>query len=71
MGKCYQHIDLPPELEQFWKNFLVATEVEGTLFGIITFYKMMAIYFARSKSSLTGKRVKKENASNAPCTMQG
>ncbi len=60
MGKCYQHIDLPPELEQFWKNFLVATEVEGTLFGIITFYKMNGQYFARSKSSLTGKRVKKE-----------
>lgn len=60
MRKRYQHIDLPPELEQFWKNFLAATEVEGTLFGIITCYKMYDQYFMRSKSSLTGKRVKKD-----------
>lgn len=60
MSKGYQHIDLPPELEQFWKNFLAATEVEGTLFDLITCYRMYGQFFMRSKSSLTGKRVKKD-----------
>jgi hypothetical protein len=60
LRKRYLHIDLPPELQEFWKNFLAATEVEATLFGIITCYKMFGQYFMRSKSSLTGKRVKKD-----------
>lgn len=49
----------PQELQIFWKNFLAATEVEGTM-GNITFYKMWGRYYARAKSSLTGKRVKRD-----------
>jgi len=60
LRKRYQHINLPPELQEFWKNFLAATEVEGTLFDLITCYRMYGQFFMRSKSSLTGKRVKKD-----------
>ncbi|WP_315823558.1 hypothetical protein [Paraflavitalea speifideaquila] len=60
MKKRLQHIDLPPHLEEFRKNYLAATEVEATLCGIITCYKMYGAYFIRTKSSLTGKRVKKD-----------
>ncbi|WP_162915398.1 hypothetical protein [Paraflavitalea soli] len=60
MKKRYQHIELPPHLEAFRKNYLAATEVEATLCGIITCYKMYGAYFIRTKSSLTGKRVKRD-----------
>jgi hypothetical protein len=60
MKKRYQHIELPPHLAAFRKNYLAATEVEATLCGIITCYKMYGAYFIRSKSSLTGKRVKRD-----------
>ncbi|WP_315823130.1 hypothetical protein [Paraflavitalea speifideaquila] len=71
MKKRLQYIDLPPHLEEFRKNYLAATEVEATLCGIITCYKMYGAYFMRSKSSLTGKQVKKTSASAVRCTMQG
>jgi hypothetical protein len=60
MKKHYQHIALPPHLEAFRRNYLAATEVEATLCGIITCYKMYGAYFIRTKSSLTGKRVKRD-----------
>jgi hypothetical protein len=60
MKKRLQHIELPPLLAAFRKNYLAATEVEATLCGIITCYKMYGAYFIRTKSSLTGKRVKRD-----------
>ena len=60
MKKTYVHIDLAPDVQAFRDRFIAATEIEGTPGGIITFYKMGGRYFARSKSSLTGKRVKKD-----------
>ncbi len=60
MKKRLQPIDLPPHLEEFRKNYLAATEVEATLCGIITCYKMYGAYFIRTKSSLTGKRVQQD-----------
>ena len=60
MKKQYAHIDLPPDLQAFRDRFIAATEVEGTLGGIITCYKVHGRYLARTKSSLTGKRVKKD-----------
>ena len=60
MKKKCPHIDLPPDVQDFRDRFIAATEVEGTLGGIITCYKVHGRYFARTKSSLTGKRVKKD-----------
>lgn len=60
MKKKYAHIDLPPDLQAFRDRFIAATEVEGTLGGIITCYKVSGRYLIRTKSSLTGKRVKKD-----------
>lgn len=59
MKKKYAHIDLPPDLQAFRDRFIAATEIEATMCGI-TFYKVHGRYFARTKSSLTGKRVKKD-----------
>ena len=59
MKKKYAHIDLPPDLQAFRDRFIAATEVEGTMCGI-SFYKVHGRYLARTKSSLTGKRVKKD-----------
>lgn len=59
MKKKYAPIDLPPELQAFRARFLAATEVEVTMCGV-TFYKMHGRHFARTKSSLTGKQVKKD-----------
>lgn len=61
MKKKYPHIDLPPDLQAFRDRFTAATEVEGTLGGIITCYRMHGRYFARTKSSLTGQQVKKDH----------
>ena len=59
MKKKYAHNDLPPDLQAFRDRFIAATEVEATMCGI-TFYKVHGRYLARTKSSLTGKRVKKD-----------
>ncbi|NII29448.1 hypothetical protein HB364_30495 [Pseudoflavitalea sp. X16] len=59
MKKKYAHIDLSPDLQVFRANYIAATEVEATI-GPITCYKVHGRYFIRTKSSLTGKRVKKD-----------
>lgn len=59
MKKKYAHIGLPPDLQAFRDRFIAATEVEATMCGI-TFHKVHGRYLARTKSSLTGKRVKKD-----------
>ena len=56
--KKYSHIDLPADVQAFRDRLIAATQWEKTTCGI-TFYMMGGMHFARAKSSLTGKRVRK------------
>ena len=56
--KKYYHIDLPPDVQAFKDRLIKATSWEKTTCNL-TFYKMYGQHCIRSKSSLTGKRVKR------------
>jgi hypothetical protein len=56
--KKYYHIDLPSDVQAFKERLIKATSWEKTTCGL-TFYKMYDQHYVRSKSSLTGKRVKR------------
>jgi hypothetical protein len=56
--KKYYHIDLPPDVQAFKDRLVKATSWEKTTCNL-TFYKMYGLHYIRSKSSLTGKRVKR------------
>src|SRR2546430_1503207 len=50
---------MEPDVQAFLDRLIAATSYEKTLFDLVTSYKMRGNFYIRSKSSLTGKRVKK------------